>query len=84
MVDPAPLDQFIGEDAFVDEGDGEVAGAEFAIAVLEVARIDDPGLHTHGLEVIVEEYELGESRRFPPIEDGNAGRLGAVPAPLLV
>lgn len=84
VVHAAAGDEFVYEDALVDEGDVVVAGDEAAVFVFDFAGVYDAGFEALGLEVVVEEDEFAVGGDIFPVHDGDAGGFLAEAAPVVV
>src|SRR5258708_16009864 len=84
LIHATVFDQFADEYALIDQRDVEVAGDKLPVAILHLARVGDNTLQALRFEIICEHHEFGIARYLAPVENGNARRFTAVPAPLFV
>jgi hypothetical protein len=74
------FEEFVDDDALVDEVDAEVAAAQRAAFVLKLVGRADDRPHAARGEVVADEDELVLGREPRPVHDGDVRALG--PAPL--
>src|ERR1700738_2614098 len=69
--------------ALVNQGDVEITGYQFAVAIFDLAWVGDDAFDALRAEILGEEHKFAVARHLAPVENGDT-RLFAVPCPLQV